>query len=97
VSVLAEPPVAVVDGVVKRKGTEKIADAYLRGLYTPEGQEIIASNYYRPSDPAVAKKYASRFPQIPLLQVDKDFGGWAAAHKKFFADGGIFDQIYVPK
>jgi len=94
-SILAEPPVAVVDTVVRRKGTGRVAQAYLEGLYTPEAQEIIAKHHYRPSDPAVAAKYASKFPKIDLVSIDADFGGWADAQKKFFADGGIFDQIYT--
>lgn len=95
-SILAEPPVAVVDKVVDKKGTRKVAEAYLNYLYTPEGQEIIARNYYRPRLDAVAKKYASTFPNLNLITIDNTFGGWQKAQKTHFADGGIFDQIYQP-
>jgi len=97
-SILAEPPVAVVDKVVDKKGTRAQAEAYLNFLYTPQAQEIIAQNYYRPTDKAVAAKYASTFPQLKLVTIDDPiFGGWAATSKKQFADGGIFDQLYQPK
>jgi len=92
-SILAEPPVAVVDGNAAKHGTTSMAQAYLNFLYTPEGQEIIARHYYRPRDPNVAAKYAGKFPQMQLLSIDKDFGGWKTAQQRFFADGGIFDQI----
>ena len=95
-SILAEPPVAIVDKNVDAKGTRKVAEAYLAYLYSPEGQEIAARNFYRPTDPAVAAKYESVFPKIPLVTVDEVFGGWQAAQEKHFADGGIFDQIYRP-
>jgi sulfate/thiosulfate-binding protein len=95
VSILAETPVAVIDGNAKRHGTEKVAEAYLKYLYTPEAQEIIAKNYYRPIDVNVAAKYASTFPKLNLVTIDGDFGGWQAAQKKFFADGGIFDRIFT--
>jgi sulfate transport system substrate-binding protein len=95
ISVLAEPPVAVVDKVVLRRGTREIATAYLQYLYTKEGQEIIARNYYRPRDPAVAAKYASQFPKLNLVTV-ADFGGWSKVQPTHFGDGGIFDQIYQP-
>jgi sulfate/thiosulfate-binding protein len=95
-SILAEPPVAVVDKVVDKKGTRTVAEAYLKYLYTPEGQEIAAKNYYRPRMESVAKKYASTFPKLKLVTVDDVFGGWQKAQKQFFADGGIFDQIYQP-
>ncbi len=95
-SILAEPPVAIVDKNVDAKGTRKVAEAYLAYLYSPEGQEIAAQNFYRPTDPAVAAKYATVFPKIPLVTVDEVFGGWQAAQEKHFADGGIFDQIYRP-
>lgn len=95
ISILAEPPVAVVDANAKKHGTEKISEAYLRYLYTPEGQEAIAKNFYRPRDPNVAAKYAGAFPQLNLVTIDKDFGGWAAAQKKFFDDGGVFDTIFA--
>jgi len=94
-SILAEPPVTVVDGNAKRHGTEKVAKAYLDYLYTPEAQDIIARNYYRPIDPAVAAKYADVFPKIDLVTVDKDFGGWQAAQKTYFGDGGVFDSIFA--
>jgi sulfate transport system substrate-binding protein len=93
-SILAEPPVTVVDKTVDKKGTRKIAEEYLKYLYTPEAQEIIVKNYYRPTLPAVARKYKSKFPQIKLITVDKVFGGWRKAQKDHFADGGQFDQIY---
>ncbi len=95
-SILAEPPVAIVDKNVDAKGTRKVAEAYLAYLYSPEGQEIAAKNFYRPTDPAIAAKYESVFPKIPLVTVDEVFGGWQAAQAKHFADGGIFDQIYRP-
>jgi sulfate/thiosulfate transport system substrate-binding protein len=93
-SILAEPPVSVVDKVVDRKGTRKLAEAYLKYLYSPEGQEIAAKNYYRPRDKAVAAKYARQFPKVKLVTIDDTFGGWRKAQKTHFADGGIFDQIY---
>jgi len=95
-SILAEPPVAMVDKVVDKKGTRAIAQAYLEYLYTPEGQEIAAKNYYRPRLESVAQKYASTFPKIKLVTVDEVFGGWQKAQKVHFADGGVFDQIYQP-
>jgi sulfate transport system substrate-binding protein len=95
-SILAEPPVSIVDKVVDKKGTRKVAEAYLEYLYSPEGQEIAAKNYYRPRLDAVAKKYASTFPKIKLVTIDEVFGGWQKAQKTHFADGGIFDQIYSP-
>ena len=95
-SILAEPPVAVVDKNVDAKGTRKVAEAYLAYLYSPEGQEIAAKNFYRPTDPGIAAKYEAVFPKIPLVTVDEVFGGWQEAQKTHFADGGIFDQIYRP-
>jgi sulfate/thiosulfate transport system substrate-binding protein len=95
VSVLAEPPVAVVDSIVDKRGTRKVAEAYLQYLYTPEGQEIVARNFYRPRDPTVAARYAQVFPALPLATI-KDFGGWSKAQVDYFADGGLFDRIYVP-
>ena len=95
VSVLAEPPVAVVDVVARRKGNSGVASAYLEYLYAPEAQELIAKHHYRPSLPAVAAKHAAKYPKIELLKID-EFGGWKAAQAKFFADGGVFDQIYQP-
>ena len=94
-SILAEPPVAVVDKVVDRRGTRAVAEAYLAFLYTPEAQEIAARNYLRPRDPEVAARYPDRFPKLDMITID-DFGGWATAQKKHFADGGIFDEIYKP-
>ena len=96
VSILAEPPVAVVDKVVDKKGTRKVAEAYLQYLYSDEGQEIAAQNYYRPISDKVAKKYAAQFPKVKLFTIDEVFGGWAKAQKTHFADGGTFDQIYQP-
>lgn len=95
-SILAEPPVAVVDKVVLRRGTREVATEYLKYLYSPEGQEIIAKNFYRPIDPQVAAKYEKTFPKLPLVTI-QDFGGWATAQKVHFADGGVFDQIYAPQ
>jgi sulfate transport system substrate-binding protein len=94
ISILAEPPVAVVDKVVDKKGTRKQAEAYLKFLYTPEGQTIAAQNYYRPRDPKIAAKYASQFPKVKLFTLKDVFGDWRSAQKKHFADGGVFDQIY---
>ncbi|ADJ63159.1 sulfate ABC transporter substrate-binding protein [Herbaspirillum seropedicae] len=96
VSILTEPPVAVVDKVVDRRGTRKVAEEYLKYLYSEQGQEIIAKNYYRPIDPKIAAKYASQFPKLNLVTIDKDFGGWQKAQKTHFADGGTFDQLYAP-
>lgn len=96
VSILAEPPVAVVDKNVDDHGTRKVAEAYLQYLYSPEAQEIAAGNFYRPTDKTVAAKYADQFPDLPLVTIDDTFGGWQEAQKKHFADGGIFDQIYRP-
>ena len=96
ISILAEPSVAVVDKVVDQHGTRAAARAYLEYLYSPEGQEIAARNHYRPRDPKVAAKYASTFSKVALFTIDEAFGGWDAAHKAHFADGGSFDQIYRP-
>lgn len=93
-SILAEPPVAVVDKNAEKKGNEQIAEAYLKHLYSPAGQEIAAKNFYRPRDKDVAAKYAQQFPKLELVTIDKDFGGWKTAQPKFFNDGGVFDQIY---
>ena len=95
VSILAEPPVAVVDKTVDKRGTRKVAQAYLEFLYTDEAQDIIAKNYYRPAVDRFAKKYASQYPNIKLFQI-AEMGGWAQAQKAHFADGGVFDQIYAP-
>ena len=93
-SILAEPPVAVVDKNADKKGNAEIAKAYLEHLYSPAGQEIAAKNFYRPRDEKVAAKYAAQFPKLDLVTIDKDFGGWKTAQPKFFNDGGVFDQIY---
>ena len=97
ISILAEPPVAVIDSVVDAKGTRKAAEAYLKYLYTPEAQEIIAQNYYRPRLPEVSEKYQAKFTPIKLFTIDEVFGGWAKAQKTHFVDGAIFDQIYQAK
>jgi sulfate transport system substrate-binding protein len=97
ISILAEPPVTVVDKVVDKKGTRDVATAYLEYLYSPEGQEIAARNFYRPIDEKVAAKYAKNFPKLNLFTIDAVFGGWAKAQKTHFADGGVFDQIYTKK
>jgi sulfate/thiosulfate transport system substrate-binding protein len=96
ISILAEPPVAVVDKVVAKKGTKAVAEAYLQFLYTPEGQDIAARNHYRPRDEKVAAKYASRFANVQLFTIDEAFGGWQNAQKTHFNDGGTFDKIYKP-
>jgi sulfate transport system substrate-binding protein len=93
-SILAEPPVAIVDKVADKKGTRNAADAYLQYWYTKEGQEIAARNFYRPRDPDVAKKYENAFARVELFTIDDVFGGWTKAQKEHFADGGVFDQIY---
>jgi len=96
VSILAEPPVAVVDKVANKHGTSVVAKAYLEYLYSEEGQEVAARNYYRPRLKSVADKYAGKFPKLLLFTIDEVFGGWQTAQKKHFEDGGIFDQIYQP-
>lgn len=96
-SILAEPPVTIVDKNVDKHGTRKVAQAYLDYLYSPEGQEIAAKNYYRPTDSKVAKQYAKQFPKLNLITIDEAFGGWTKAQKTHFADGGVFDQIYTKK
>ena len=93
-SILAEPPVSVVDKVVTKRGTRAVAEAYLNYLYSPAGQEIAARHFYRPRDPQIAAKYAAKFPKIPLLTIDEVFGGWSKAQATHFADGGTFDKIY---
>jgi len=96
-SILAEPPVAVVEGNAEAKGNLDVAEAYLKFLYTPEGQKLAAKNFFRPVDPSAADPAdLARFPKIELVSIDKDFGGWSKAQKEFFADGAIFDQIYRP-
>ncbi len=97
VSILAEPPVTVVDSVVDKKGTREVAEGYLEYLYSDEGQEIAAKHYYRPRNEEIAQKYASQFPKINLFTIDEVFGGWSKAQKEHFDDGGIFDQIYEEK
>jgi sulfate/thiosulfate-binding protein len=94
-SILAEPPVAVVEKVARRRGTSALAQAYLEFLYTEQGQDLAARNYYRPRDAAVAARYAAQFPKVTLFTIDEVFGGWAKAQATHFADGGVFDQIYL--
>jgi len=94
-SILAEPPVAVVDKVAQKHGTTALAQAYLEYLYAPAGQELAAKHFYRPRNATVAAKYAARFPRIALITIDEVFGGWAKAQRTHFADGGVFDRIYV--
>ncbi len=95
VSVLAEPPASVVDSVVDKRGTRQVAEAYLQYLYTPEGQDIGARNFYRPRDPVVASRYTETFPKVTLATID-DFGGWAKAQPAYFGDGGMFDRVFAP-
>ncbi|CAN5913229.1 sulfate ABC transporter substrate-binding protein [soil metagenome] len=97
ISILAEPPVSVVDKVVDKRGTREVATAYLEYLYSPEGQDIAARNFYRPIDAAVAAKYARQFPKLVMFTIDDTFGGWTKAQKTHFTDGGVFDQIYSKK
>ena len=94
ISILAEPPVAIVDSVVDKKGTRAVAEAYLKYWYKPESQEIAARNFYRPRDPEIAKKYAANFAKVDLFTIDDVFGGWTKAQKEHFGDGGVFDKIY---
>ena len=96
VSILAEPPVALVDSVVDQHGTREVAQAYLQYLYSPTGQELAAKHYYRPTLPEVAERYKDKFPKVPLFTIDEVFGGWKQAQATHFADGAIFDQIYKP-
>ena len=96
ISILAEPPVAVVDKVVDRRGTRAVAEAYLQFLYSPEGQDIAARRHYRPRDAKAAERFAGNFAAVKLFTIDETFGGWQKAQKAHFADGGIFDQIYRP-
>ncbi|WP_434998961.1 sulfate ABC transporter substrate-binding protein [Pectobacterium brasiliense] len=93
-SILAEPPVAVVDKVVERKGTQKQAEAYLQYLYSDEAQRIIGKNFYRPRNAKIAEEFKDQFAPVNLVTIDKDFGGWKAAQDKFFNDGGVFDAIF---
>ncbi|MPS68911.1 MAG: sulfate ABC transporter substrate-binding protein [Novosphingobium sp.] len=97
ISILAEPPVAVIAANAKKHGTEEVSKAYLEYLYTPEAQVAIARNFYRPSDPKIAEQFANQFPKLNLTTIDEDFGGWGKAQKTFFADGGVFDRIYSKK
>ncbi|MBC8010512.1 MAG: sulfate ABC transporter substrate-binding protein [Burkholderiales bacterium] len=97
VSILAEPPVTLVDKNAKKKGTTEVAKAYLEYLYSPEGQEIAGRNFYRPNDPAAKTKFAGQFVDVRLITIDEVFGGWQKAQKDHFADGGFFDQIYLKK
>ena len=96
VSILAQPPVSVVDKVVDKRGTRKVAEAYLQYLYSDEGQEISAKNYYRPTSPKIAAKYAAQYPKVKLFTIEDVAGGWTSAQKAHFADGGVFDQVYQP-
>ncbi len=96
VSILAEPPVALVDKVADKRGTRSVAQAYLEYLYSEEGQDIAGRHYYRPCNPRVLARYSTQFPKVTLFTVDEVFGGWHKAQKTHFADGGIFDQIYQP-
>lgn len=95
VSILAEPPVTVLDGNAGRHGTQDVAQAYLEFLYTPEAQDVIGKNFYRPTGEAAKAKYASSFPKVNLVTIDGAFGGWQAAQKRFFNDGGVFDKIFA--
>ncbi|PZD95873.1 sulfate transporter subunit [Paenibacillus sambharensis] len=96
ISILAEPPVAVVDKVVDDRGTREVAEAYLEYLYSDEGQELAGKHYFRPTNPDILAKYTDQYQALELLQIDQDFGGWNAAQEKHFNDGGVFDQIYTP-
>ena len=93
-SILAEPPVAVVEKNAAKHGTAELSRAYLEFLYTPQAQELAAKHFYRPRDPAVAAKFTGKLPTLPLVTIDADFGGWDKAQRIHFADGGTFDQIY---
>jgi sulfate transport system substrate-binding protein len=97
ISILAEPPVAVVAKNAAKHHTEEVSNAYLEYLYTPEAQVAIARNFYRPSDPKISAQFKSTFPDVPMVTIDKDFGGWRAAQKTFFDDGGVFDRISTKK
>jgi sulfate transport system substrate-binding protein len=96
-SILAEPPIAVVDRNVDKHGTREVAQAYLEYLYSPPAQDVVARHFYRPTDQQVAARYAAQFPQLSLFTVDEVFGGWARAQEEHFSDGGIFDRIYTRK
>ena len=97
ISILTEPSVSLIDKVVDRRGTRAVAEAYLQFLYTPQGQEIIAKNHFRPRNPEIAAKYAKDFPQIKLFTIDQVFGGWKKAQALHFDNGGIFDKITARK
>ena len=97
VSILAEPPVTVVDKVVDKRGTRKVAEAYLQYLYSDEGQDIAGRNYYRPRDGKAVAKYAKTFSKVNLFTIDEVFGGWQKAQRTHFADGGVFDKIYLAR
>jgi sulfate transport system substrate-binding protein len=94
ISILAEPPVTVVDKVVDKKGTREVAEAYLKFLYSPQGQDLAGKHFYRPVDPQAAAKYAGAFAPVKLATI-AEFGGWQKAQKDHFEDGGVFDQIYA--
>jgi sulfate transport system substrate-binding protein len=96
ISILAEPPVTVVDKNVERRGSRALAEAYLKYLYDPAAQDLVAKHHYRPRDEATAARYAASFPKLDLMSI-ADFGGWAKVQKRHFADGGVFDQIYRPR
>jgi sulfate transport system substrate-binding protein len=96
VSILAEPPVSIVDSVVDRRGTRAVAEAYLEYLFSAAGQDIAAKHHYRPRDPEASARHASEFPSIELFTIDDVFGGWDKAQAEHFDDGGVFDQIYQP-
>jgi sulfate/thiosulfate transport system substrate-binding protein len=97
-SILAEPPVSIVDANVDKKGTRKLAEAYLQFLYSPKGQALAAKHYYRPFQPEHTNPGdLERFPKLRMVTIDGEFGGWAKAQREHFADGGVFDQIYQPK
>ncbi len=93
-SILAEPPIALIDKVVDKRGTRPVAQAYLDYLYSDEGQKLIGKHFYRPSNPAIAAQFAGQFPAIRLFTIDERLGGWRQAQQTHFADGGVFDQIY---
>jgi len=97
ISILAEPPVSIVDKTARRHGITDVATAYLEYLYSDEGQDIAGKNYYRPRSEKAAAKYAAQFATIKLVTIDQEFGGWAKAQKNHFADGGVFDQIFLPQ
>jgi sulfate transport system substrate-binding protein len=96
VSILAEPPVAVVDKIATKKGTTEVAEAYLKFLYSPEGQKLAAKHYYRPREVSATQEAGTKFPNVKLFTIDEAFGGWGKAQKTHFSDGGTFDQIYQP-